>query len=162
MSRLTKVISGGQTGVDQAALRAARDCGLAIGGWCPPGRSCETGAIPLDFPLQETPSDRSSEAPDIPRSQRTEWNVRDAAATLLLRPRDANDAGSEWTRHCAIQYGRPLLDCDPTHSEALNKVKKWLRDLNAPILNIAGPSESSVPGIGEKVYSLLMAVFGRF
>ncbi|HEX3129094.1 MAG TPA: putative molybdenum carrier protein [Thermoanaerobaculia bacterium] len=40
---MVKVISGGQTGVDQAALRAAQDCGLEVGGWCPPGRLCETG-----------------------------------------------------------------------------------------------------------------------
>ncbi|MEY2585055.1 MAG: hypothetical protein QOD80_1081, partial [Verrucomicrobiota bacterium] len=51
MRTLTKVISGGQTGVDQAALRAARDSGLEIGGWCPPGRVCEDGVIPAEFPL---------------------------------------------------------------------------------------------------------------
>src|SRR2546430_17536769 len=84
MRRLTKVISGGQTGVDQAALRAARDCGLAIGGWCPPGRGCDSGVIPLEFPLQETERERSPDAPDVPRSQRTEWNVRDSDATLVI------------------------------------------------------------------------------
>src|SRR3954468_14778275 len=87
---LRKVISGGQTGVDEGALRAARDCGLEIGGWCPPGRECEAGVIPLEYPLKETPSDRSPNTPDVPRSQRTEWNVRDSDGTLVIRARGAS------------------------------------------------------------------------
>jgi hypothetical protein len=63
VSQLRKVISGGQTGVDQAALRAARDCGLKIGGWCPPGRTCEAGVIPVEFPLEETEQERSVGGP---------------------------------------------------------------------------------------------------
>ena len=51
---LTTVISGGQTGVDQAALRAAMQYGLSCAGWCPPGRESESGTIPLEFPLRET------------------------------------------------------------------------------------------------------------
>ena len=61
--------------VDQAALRAAASYGVPIGGWCPPGRVCEDGIIPDLFPLVETPTDRSPDAADVPRSQRTEWNV---------------------------------------------------------------------------------------
>ena len=76
MWTVPRVISGGQTGVDQAALRAAKACVLAMGGWCPPGRLCDSGLIPSEFPLQETERERSPGAPDVPRSQRTEWNVR--------------------------------------------------------------------------------------
>jgi hypothetical protein len=58
MSRLRRVVSGGQTGVDRAALDAARDAGLAVGGWCPRGRRAEDGRIPAGYPLEETPSPR--------------------------------------------------------------------------------------------------------
>jgi len=146
-------------GVDQAALWTAYDHGLAIAGWCPPGRGCESGTIPVQFPMEETPNERSNAAPDVARSQRTEWNVRDSDATLILRPRDSGDVGTEWAIRCAMQYGRPLLECDPADQEASRKILEWLRPLNAQILNIAGPSESHVPGIGEQVYALLTDVF---
>ncbi len=131
MATLRKVISGGQTGVDRAALAAARAAGLAIGGWCPPGRASEAGPIPLDLPLTETPAERSTDAPDVPRSLRTEWNVRDADATLVLSPAvgapgfpgspgspgspttDADDPGTTWAVRCAERYGRPLLVVSP-------------------------------------------------
>src|SRR3954470_24712509 len=108
MGALRKVISGGQTGVDQAALRAAKDSGLEIGGWCPPGRWCDAGIIPDSFPLQETPEERSPEAPAIPRSLRTEWNVRDSDGTLVLRSGERGgyptSPGTEWTIVCAARY----------------------------------------------------------
>jgi len=148
---LGKVISGGQTGVDQAALWAAIDCGLAIGGWCPPGRVCEAGAIPPEFPLEETEQDRSVDAPDVPRSQRTEWNVRDSDGMLVLAggppsygygvagssesvresiddaaTEDTADPGTDWAIQCAKRYGRPLLVCDVADPDAKqNTTHKW-------------------------------------
>ncbi|HEY2292510.1 MAG TPA: putative molybdenum carrier protein [Thermoanaerobaculia bacterium] len=158
---LKKVISGGQTGVDQAALRAAQTCGLECGGWCPPGRESESGVIPARFPLQETPQDRSPHAPDVPRSQRTEWNVRDSDATLILRPRSTDkDLGTDWTERCAPRFGRPLLVLDPGDPEAASAIRDWLSALEIQTLNIAGPSEGTAPGIGDQVYSLLAEVFG--
>jgi hypothetical protein len=159
MSKPTKIVSGGQTGVDQAALRAAKACGLPVGGWCPPGRLCESGIIPPEFALQGTPGDRSAEAPQVPRSQRSEWNVRDSDATLVLRPSEQSDLGTEWAVRCAVRYGRPLLDVDPADPAAVKKITKWIRRLPVQILNVAGPSESEVPGIGDQVYSLLIEVF---
>ena len=175
MRTLIKVISGGQTGVDQAALRAARDCGLEIGGWCPPGRVCEAGVIPLEYPLKETPSDRSVDSPDVPRSQRTEWNVRDSDGTLVIQAKDASrppspgfgvagrDAatGVEWTIECAKRYGRPLLVCEVDDPNAGEKIPQWLATNPVRTLNVAGPSESSAPGIGERAYALLRAIFER-
>src|SRR4051794_33669346 len=70
------IISGGQTGVDRAALDAAMQLRIACGGWCPLGRLAEDGRIPERYPLVETPSD------DV--AQRTEWNVRDCGAVLVL------------------------------------------------------------------------------
>ena len=160
MGKLTKVSSGGQTGVDQAALRAARDCGLEIGGWCPPGRVCEAGVIPPEFPLQETQQGRSSDAPDIPRSQRTEWNVRDSDGTLVIQAEDAAaDPGTGWAIECAKRYKRSLLVCHFDDPNAKQRIVEWVASNSIRTLNVAGPSESSAPGIGDKAYALLMQVF---
>jgi hypothetical protein len=122
---------------------------LAIGGWCPPGRTCDAGTIPDTFPLVETPDDRSANAPQIPRSQRTEWNVRDADATLILRPALAEeDEGTRWTAECAARFGKPLLICDPQDSRALDDALEWLAKYPIASLNVAGPSERTCPGIG--------------
>jgi hypothetical protein len=161
MARLVKVISGGQTGVDQAALRAARDCGLQIGGWCPPGRVCEAGLIPAEFPLQETEADRSPGAPDVPRSQRTEWNVRDSDGTVVIQAADAAaDPGTSWAIGCAARFDKPLLVCRVDDPEAVKKIQQWLAAFRIETLSIGGPSESTAPGIGERVHAMLLAVFG--
>ena len=184
MGKLTKITSGGQTGVDQAALRTGRDCGLEIGGWCPPGRVCEAGVIPAEFPLRETERDHSPDAPDVPRSQRTEWNVRDSDGTLVIQASFRRDvllrvpffsttvenksdarkrvpprSGVGWTIECARRYERPVLVCDVDDSESREKIEQWLNDERIGVLNVAGPSESSAPGIGDKAYELLRRVF---
>ena len=147
--------------MDQAALRAAQNCGLPCGGWCPPGRICESGIIPARFPLRETPRERSPEAPDIPRSQRTKWNVCDSDATLILSPADElkGDPGTAWVARYAERYRRPLLVCDPGDAGAVPELERWLREINPQTLNVAGPSERAVYGIGRQTYSLLMRVF---
>ena len=160
MAGLRKIVSGGQTGVDQAALRAARASGIAIGGWCPPGRACEGGTIPVEFPLEETANDTSPTAPDIPRSRRTEWNVRDSDATLILVPgagADA-DAGTRWAIECAEKLGKPVLVCDPGQSRAAEKVREWLSEARIEVLNVAGPSEGGWPGIGAAAERFLIRV----
>ena len=161
--RLRKVISGGQTGVDQAALLAAEACGLAIGGWCPPGRESEAGPISDRFPLRETPLERSAEAPDVPRSLRTEWNVRDADAVLIVTAERGavDDAGSAWAVECTRRYGRPLLVCDPADPRAAARIVEWLRGAPIETLSVGGPSERTQPGIGKAAYALLVDVFGR-
>jgi predicted Rossmann-fold nucleotide-binding protein len=154
---LKKVISGGQTGVDQAALRAARDAGLQVGGWCPPERECEAGAIPADFPLKETERECSPNAPDVPRSQRTEWNVRDSDGTLVIRGGAAT--GVEWTIECAGRYKRPLLVCDVDDAGATDAISRWLAANGIGTLNVAGPAESTSPGIGNLACTVLRRVF---
>lgn len=160
-----KIISGGQTGVDQAALRAAQQCGIETGGWCPPGRISESGIIPDRFSLTETPEERSTKVPDIPRSLRTEWNVRDSDATLVLRqllPVELPDkgVGTLWTLECAILYGKPLLVCDPNDpgGKKAQMVREWIKAQEVEILNVAGPSESSQPGIGQMAEAFMQAV----
>ena len=154
------IISGGQTGVDQSALDVAIHLGIDCGGWCPPGRWCEDGRIPSRYPLKETPSDKSDAAPDVPRSLRTEWNVRDADAVLVLLPGDLKtDKGSEWTIRCASNYRKPILIVDPFSENASTKISLWLQSIEIKVLNIAGPSESSCPGIADQTRKLLSESF---
>jgi hypothetical protein len=151
VAALRKVISGGQTGVDRGALEAAREAGLEIGGWCPPGRASESGPIPPDLPLVETPEERSPEAPQVPRSLRSEWNVRDADATLVLRPAgDEPDPGTDWTLRCAERLGRPVLVVDPEDPAAPTAVARWIAAHRVQVLNVAGPSEGTCPRIGRR------------
>jgi len=97
------IVSGGQTGVDRAALDAALALGLALGGWCPLGRRAEDGPIPRAYLLQETPTQDYA--------QRTEWNVRDSDATLILF-RGRLTGGSARTAEHAARFERPLLTLD--------------------------------------------------
>ncbi len=158
---LTKIVSGGQDGVDQAALRAAQALGVACGGWCPPGRKCNSGVIPEVFPLQETPYDRSPDTPATPRSLRTEWNVRDSAATVIFRPTigTKDDPGTDFTERCAKEkYRRPCLVCDPYSPKAIQKVSRWIAAHDIQTLNVAGPSGDTVGGIGSQVFDLLTKI----
>ena len=157
MYSLRKIISGGQTGVDQAALNAALELNIGCGGRCPPGRVCENGNIPGNLPLTETPVERSKIAPDIPRSLRTEWNVRDSDATLILKPPGLNDdKGTNWTLQCVEIYGKKSLILDPFENRSSNILREWLSTNQVRTLNIAGPDEKTCPGIGEKSYNFLL------
>jgi hypothetical protein len=171
-----KIVSGGQTGVDQAALRVALALKLECGGWCPPNRECdgklegEIGTIPAEFPLQETPRNTSPLAPEVKRSQRTEWNVRDSDATLFIlkpegKPEAIDDPGTKWTLEAARLYNRPVWfvnmckDCDESRLDIeATKVVVWARARKVQVLNVAGPSERSCAGIGKWTENFLKRV----
>jgi len=157
-----KIISGGQTGVDRAALDVAIERGLPWGGWCPKGGWAE------DFPdppgllnkypaLRETPSAQSDE--------RTEWNVRDSDAILIVA--DCNGLSvSEGTRHAqewADRFDKPLLVIDVGRPHAAAQVAEWLRGQRERFgahmsLGVGGPRESEAPGIYARTRMLMESV----
>lgn len=142
-----KITSGGQTGVDRAALDAAKTLGLKIGGWCPKNRKAEDGTIPAAYLLQETPS------PEY--TQRTEWNVRDADATLILVRKLPLTGGTAITVEFAKRHRKPYLIVNMSEPYSLEKAISWLKNLNPSILNIAGPRESYEPGIYTQALAFL-------
>jgi len=141
-----KVVSGGQSGVDRAALDAGRTLGLPLGGWCPRGRKAEDGAIDPSYPLDETP--------DEGYAQRTEWNVRDADGTLVLT-RGRPSGGTALTIAVARRRGRPLLVLDLEAGPGPDEVRQWLEASGIAVLNVAGPRESQRPGIGAQARAFL-------
>ncbi len=154
-----KIISGGQTGVDRGSLIAALKLEFSIGGWCPPNREAEDGLIPIHFPLNETPEERSKNAPNIPRSLRTEWNVRDADATLILTTNEIEDLGTDWTKECCIKMNKPFIICNPFDSNSKETIDEWLSQIRPKTLNLAGPSEKTLPGIQEVTKTLILNIF---
>ncbi|MGH7204857.1 MAG: putative molybdenum carrier protein [Nitrospiraceae bacterium] len=135
---IEKIVSGGQTGVDRAALDVARELGLPCGGWCPKGRKAEDGLIARRYPLQETPSDDYA--------QRTVWNVRDSDGTLILT-RGQPTEGTALTIEVAERQGKPHLVMDLNEQPDRATVRAWAIMHRIRVLNIAGPREEKSPGI---------------
>jgi len=145
---LQKIISGGQTGVDRAALDAAILKAIDHGGYCPRGRLAEDGPIPGRYKLIET----STDDPAI----RTEANVLSSDGTLVLF-RYSLRGGSLLTEQMCIQHLKPLLKIDIiAHQPQREKERfdQWLPDNKISALNIAGPRESEGP-VYEDALSLL-------
>jgi hypothetical protein len=147
-----KVISGGQTGVDRAALDAALELGMPIGGWCPKNRWAEDGPIPSAYPLYETRSE------DV--AVRTQRNVECSTATLVLT-RGSPMGGTRLTCEIANSMRRPLLVVDLTDpfDDPVDTIVDWLKKEQPRVLNVAGPRESGAPGITEQTRTLLRLVF---
>jgi hypothetical protein len=143
---IERIVSGGQTGVDRAALDAAIALGIPHGGWCPRGRLAEDGAIPTRYRLDETESD------DYP--VRTERNVIDSDGTLILY-RGRLWGGTDLTRRLAMKHAKPLLLVDLLEPIAPKTFRQWLQTHAVRVLNVAGPRESSCPGVGLEAYHCL-------
>ncbi len=148
---IAKLISGGQTGVDRAALDVALKLGVPCGGWCPKGRRAEDGCIPARYPLRETPS------PQYP--QRTERNVREADATLILT-RGRPDRGTALTRRLTQKHRKPRKVVNLVKPVFPEDVAAWLEERRINVLNVAGPRESSQPGIYLDATAFLQRLFG--
>lgn len=135
---IERIVSGGQTGVDRAALDIALKLGIPCGGWCPAGRRAEDGRIARIYPLQETPSDEYAE--------RTRWNVRDSDGTLLLCSGPVQ-GGTALTEVFCKSAGRPYCVVDLADAARVAPVLAWLNAFDLRTLNVAGPRESTAPGV---------------
>lgn len=152
--------TGGQTGVDRAALDAAILSGRPYEGWCPKGGWAEDLIDPpgllKTYPcLKETPS----ELPD----QRTEWNVRDSAATLIVSSgSNSRSRGTDFTIACAKRYKKPYSLIHHLDDRAVAEIRRAIASLNKEqSINIAGPRESEHPGIYDRCLAIFIEAFRR-
>lgn len=137
---LEKIVSGGQTGVDRAALDAAMAAGVPVGGYCPRGRRAEDGCVPDCYPLIELATDDYR--------WRTRKNVLEADGTLIVIPRTPMTPGTRLTRDICLQEGKTFFVADLHYrmmSPAL--VADWIENCSVRVMNVAGPRESKSPGI---------------
>ena len=149
--RLERVVSGGQTGIDQSALRAAKAAGLATGGWMPLGFRTEDGRRPDFESRYGMKPARTSEYRD-----RTHLNVRDSDATIWLGP--TGSPGWIATSWAIREFGRPSMLVEPGETTP-RMVLEFLAAHRVKVLNVAGPRESEVPGIGERGERFLGRLF---
>ena len=148
-----RIVSGGQSGVDRAALDFAIAHGIRYGGWCPKGGWAEDCPEPPGV-LARYPDLR--ETPDRDPRQRTEWNVRDSDGTLILTRSSAVSPGTSVGIAAAQAHAKPHLIVDIDAPDAAKRIHAWL-DANPGIqvLSIGGPRESETPGIYRTALSLL-------
>ena len=150
-----RIVSGGQTGVDRAALDAAIAIGIDYGGWCPKGGRAEDfneapGLLARYPGLQETPSSAYD--------QRTEWNVRDSDGTLILVPGGAAESrGTRLTERIAREMEKPVALLDPAAPAAVRDAAEFIGSLpERCTLNVAGPRESGAPGVYRSACDLMI------
>ena len=144
-----KLVSGGQTGADRAALDAALELGIDHGGWMPKGRAAEDGPLPSRYWVRETPTEDPTE--------RTQRNVADSDATLLIS-HGPLAGGSELTRAFAAELGKPVLHVELSSlstAEAAERIARWLGALGCRTLNVAGPRASEEAGIHAAASAVL-------
>ena len=150
-----RIVSGGQTGVDRAALAWAIRRGLLYEGWCPKGRLAEDGRIPARYRLRETGSGQYA--------QRTEWNVRDSDATVIFSKSSRLFGGSRRAVKACHDFQKPVLHLASaifTISESAVLLDKFLRQHKVRRLNVAGPRKSEEPQVFRFVQRVLDATFG--
>ena len=147
-----KIVSGGQTGVDRAALDFALKKGIPCGGWCPKGRKAEDGSIPTVYPLFETTTAEYRE--------RTRMNIIDSDGTLIITRSRFFDRGTALTHRLCEQYSKPCLviDLSQSHRQQIEEFSTWIRNAKIKILNIAGPRESALAGIYQATVLFLEEV----
>lgn len=144
-----RIVSGGQTGADRAALDWAMRRRVRYGGWCPKGRLAEDGVIDPRYRLRETPSASYAE--------RTEWNIRDTDGTVIISMKEGLVGGSLLTVNIARRLKKPLLHlCQSLHSaDAAARLKAFIAKKKIQVLNVAGPRASEEPALARFVEQVL-------
>ncbi len=144
-----KIISGGQTGVDRAALDVALKHGIESGGWCPTGRLDEIGRIPDRYPVEELE--------DGGFIERTLQNIKDSDGTVIIYPGKLS-GGTEQTLHFCVEQRRPheLIDASNVSTQkAAQLIADFVRENKIDILNVAGPRASEWPEGYDYAYRTL-------
>ncbi|WP_367181529.1 putative molybdenum carrier protein [uncultured Ruegeria sp.] len=153
---VSKIVAGGQTGVDMAALDFARAHKISYGGWIPKGRTNESGGIPAEYSgLVETQSTSVNE--------RTRLNVQSSSATLVFVDGSISP-GTQQTIVFASEAGKPCLVIDVRHGldACVRQLRDWLRGRPIEVLNVAGPRASEAPGLGAQVRDVLKGCLAEF
>lgn len=146
---IRKIISGGQTGADRAALDVALKLGIPHGGWIPKGRKAEDGPLADIYKLKEMSTD------SYPK--RTEQNVIDSDGTLIIA-RGKLTGGSDYTRKMTLRHRKQLLGIDLnliSHFDAASLIASWIKLQRVQFLNVAGPRASKDPRIYSDVIRIL-------
>jgi hypothetical protein len=143
------IVTGGQSGVDRAAMDLALELGLPLRGFCPKGRLAEDGPIAARYPLQEN----DSELPEV----RTELNVIYSDGTLIITEGVPKD-GTPLTEQSAAHHNKPVFNMDLNQAPDVAAFWNWFRINSIQNLNIAGPRESHAPG---KIYARSREILGQ-
>jgi hypothetical protein len=147
--QIPKIITGGQTGADRAALDFALERGISHGGWCPKGRLAEDGTIHARYQLIE--------APNAEYVQRTEWNARDSDGTVIFSVGEVLAGGSKKTEELARKHGKPVhhLSRNGGPGSPETALRHFIEQHNIKVLNVAGPRASQEPEVGAFVKEIL-------
>jgi len=157
-----KIVSGGQTGVDRAALDVAIEMSIPYGGWAPFDRRAEDGPIPDRYALQQVELPMYLDLGFDPHDAgdhyriRTHLNVRDSDATLIIVPKATwRSAGTTLTINSCRDQSKPCLILHPADEDRLWRIERWVRDQKIQTLNVAGPRASKAPSLYADVCEFL-------
>jgi hypothetical protein len=147
---ISKIVSGGQTGVDRGALDFAIARGIAHGGFCPKGRRSESGRILDAYNLTECSSPNYV--------IRTALNVQHSDGTLIIT-KGRLEGGTRKTVNFCIAHNKPKFIVDLSHDLKPQEFAAWVLHYDIRTLNVAGPRESQQSGIGEQTAKILAELF---
>jgi hypothetical protein len=147
---IERIVCGGQTGADRAALDWAIAHGVPHGGWCPAGRVAEDGIIPARYQLTEVPDGGGYR-------ERTEANVRDSDTTLIVSTAPELTGGSHETMLFARRLAKPCLHVH-RGMDWQQALRAWIETNAISTLNVAGPRASEAPDIGSFTVEVLDAL----